>query len=280
MMTDAPIPVLDHVVVNVQDRMDEAQAIWTRLGFTLTPRGHHTLGSINHLAMFGTDYLELIGIPPGGERLSIMGWPLGLNAVVFATEDAAETHATLVARGIACLEPRDFSRPVALPDGARHAAFRTANLDRSQSDAGRFYFCQHKTRDLVWRDEWRRHANGTTGVIAAIHCAADPVTAARLYERMFGAEQLTAIQGGRRLTMALSALDVIDPPTLAALYGDAVPDAAGRDTYLAALVLRSPDLDRAAAHLQAAGIAHVRTQARLIVPARETMGVTLEFRPS
>jgi len=277
-MTATLIPVLDHVVVNVQDRMDEAQTLWTRLGFTLTPRGHHTLGSINHLAMFGTDYLELIGIPQGGERLSIMGWPTGLNAVVFATEDAAETHATLVAGGVTCLEPRDFSRPVALPDGARDAAFRTANLDRRESNAGRFYFCQHKTRDLVWRDEWRRHANGTTGVIAAIHCATDPAKAALLYERMFGTDALTTIAGGLRLTMALSALDVINPETLTSLYGDAAADAAGRDSFLAALVLRSPDLHRAAAHLHASGIRHTSTADRIIVPASETMGVTIEFR--
>jgi len=30
-------------------------------GFTMTPRGTHTLGSINHLAIFGTEYLELLG---------------------------------------------------------------------------------------------------------------------------------------------------------------------------------------------------------------------------
>ena len=55
-----PVPTLDHVVVNVRDRLDEAAATYGRLGFTLTPRGYHTLGSMNHLAIFGTDYLELI----------------------------------------------------------------------------------------------------------------------------------------------------------------------------------------------------------------------------
>ena len=54
---------LDHTVINVKIDMDAASALFGELGFTLTPRGYHSHGSMNHLMMFGTDYLELIGIP-------------------------------------------------------------------------------------------------------------------------------------------------------------------------------------------------------------------------
>ncbi len=51
-MTGAAAPgSLDHVVVNVLRRMDEAADLFAALGFRLTPRGHHSLGSINHLMM-------------------------------------------------------------------------------------------------------------------------------------------------------------------------------------------------------------------------------------
>ena len=60
-----PVATLDHVVINARDDMDRAADTYTRLGFTLTERGYHSLGSMNHLAMFGTDYLELIAIPKG-----------------------------------------------------------------------------------------------------------------------------------------------------------------------------------------------------------------------
>ena len=46
-------PVLDHVVINVMGRLDEAAAQYQRLGFQLTERGYHTLGSSNNLAIFG-----------------------------------------------------------------------------------------------------------------------------------------------------------------------------------------------------------------------------------
>ena len=52
-----PLATLDHVVINARDDMDHAADVYRRLGFTLTERGYHSLGSMNHLAMFGTDYL-------------------------------------------------------------------------------------------------------------------------------------------------------------------------------------------------------------------------------
>ena len=75
-----PPPVLDHVVIDVRDRMDEAARTFTALGFQLTPRGHHTLGSMNHLMMFATDYLELLGFGEGGaSRPELAPFPVGLN---------------------------------------------------------------------------------------------------------------------------------------------------------------------------------------------------------
>lgn len=53
------VATLDHVVIDARDRIDEAARFYQDLGFQLTPRGHHTLGSSNNLAIFGTNYLEL-----------------------------------------------------------------------------------------------------------------------------------------------------------------------------------------------------------------------------
>ena len=76
---------LDHAVINVGFEMDQAREIFTGLGFTLTERGYHSLGSINHLMMFETDYLELIGLPAGAghDRPDLAGAPHGINGLVF-----------------------------------------------------------------------------------------------------------------------------------------------------------------------------------------------------
>ena len=62
-------------------------------GLSLTDRGYHSLGSVNHLGMFGTDYLELIGLPAPGtgepvKRAGVSDAPYGINGLVFKTDDA------------------------------------------------------------------------------------------------------------------------------------------------------------------------------------------------
>ncbi len=275
-----PVPVFDHVVVNVQERLDEAVACYRRLGFTLTPRGFHTLGSINHLAVFATDYLELIGLPPGGAgRRELMDWPVGLNGLVFATEDADALHAALRAGGVSCDMPQSFSRPVTLADGStRDAAFRTVRLPKETTEAGRLYFCAHATRDLVWRDEWRRHANGALGVVRAVIAAEQPDGLAALFSGLFGAGAGVRRDDGYRFAVGLSALDVVSPAALRRRYGTAAPDGGGRGAWMAALELRTASLATTAAALHE--VADVRvTGARVTVPAAAAMGVALSFLP-
>ncbi len=147
-----PFPTLDHVVVNVRDQLDDGAEAYRRLGFTLTPRGYHTLGSANHLAIFGTDYLELIGVQSAtSARAELLADPFGLNGLVFGTEDSAAVYAELQQAGVPSTPPREFSRPVELPDGPRDAVFRTVHI-QPEIRPGRLYFCHHFTRDLVWRD--------------------------------------------------------------------------------------------------------------------------------
>jgi len=271
------IPTLDHVVVNVRDRADEAAETWRRLGFTLTPRGHHTLGSVNHLAIFGTDYLELLGLPAGSTaRPELMEAPAGLNGIVFGTEDAEATRAALVQAELPVHPIDDFSRPVALSEGTFDAVFRTVRLKPEAVPSGRLYFCQHKTRHLVWRDEWRHHANGVAGVARAIFAAEDPTHLGHLFARMFGPGSTRSIEGGRALTVGLSRVDILTPAALRAEFGDAVPDPAGRSTYMAALALRTRSLDATARALE--GVAGVRREAdRIVVPASDAFGTALAF---
>ncbi len=272
-----PMPTLDHVVVNVQDRLDTAVETFRRLGFTLTPRGYHTLGSMNHLAIFGTEYLELLGARAGDTgRPEIMGSPIGLNGLVFGTEDSAAVFAALDAAGVPVEPPLEFSRPVELPAGARDATFRTVRLKPEATDVGRLFFCHHFTPELVWRDEWRHHANGVIGVSRAVIAARDPAMLGGLFARMFGADAVRRSATGCTLLLGLSRFDVITPVGLAAEFGDAAVSAEGRATFMAALTLRVRSLERAAAAVQGPGV--VREADRIVVPASAACGVTLELR--
>jgi hypothetical protein len=167
---------------------------------------------------------------------------------------------------------------VALAGGSRDATFRTVRLPNTTTEAGRLYFCHHLTRNLVWRDEWRRHPNGTVGVVRAVLAASDPSRLGGLFARMFGAAAVRPIDGGQSLAVGLSRFDIVTPATLAAWFGEAAPDGGGRAEYMAALTLRTTSLDQAATALEAGAVAGVRRESgRLLVPAAAAFGATLEF---
>jgi Glyoxalase-like domain len=279
-MPALPLPVLDHVVVNVRERIDAGEAVYRRLGFALTPRGYHTLGSVNHLAVFATDYLELISAPASATgRYEILAAPEGLNALVFATEDSAATYASLQAAGLPVGPPVEFSRPVSLPRGSRDAVFRNVRLLPGTAAPGRLYFCHHFTPDLVWRDEWRRHPNGVIGIVRAVIAVRDPGQLGTLFSRMFGLDTVRAEPGGCTLLLGLARCEVRTPEAVRAEFAAAAPPEDGRTEFMAALTLRTTSLDHAAAALAAGGIAARREPDRLIVPASAAFGVTLEFVP-
>lgn len=275
-----PLPTLDHVVINARDDMDAAAETYRRLGFQLTPRGYHTLGSMNHLAIFGTDYLELIAIPKGATsgRLDLLNFPAGMNGLVFGSEDSAATYKAITAAGVSIEPPQEFSRPVGLPGGKRDAVFRTVRFKAEAVPAGRVYFCHHLTRDLVWRDEWRQHANGAVAVARAVIADENPKTLAGLFGKMFGMEALRSIPGGEALVIGNARCDIVTPTELRRQFGPACPDAGGRSSYMAALSFRTTALDRAAAALSSGNIRGLKREAgRLVVPASEAVNATLEF---
>ncbi len=280
-MTSCPIPVpaIDHLVINARDRLDEAAATYRRLGFALTPRGHHTLGSSNNLAILGTDYIELLGVVPGvGDRTDVLDWPPGLNGLVFKTFDSDAAFAALHGAGVPVLPPQEFSRPVEMPGGAQDATFRTVRLERGAVPAGRVFFCHHLTPGLVWHDAWRRHPNGALGILRAVICAADPAALGSLFARMFGGDSVRQAADGCTLLAALARIDVVTPAALEAEFGAAAPEANGRGQFMAALTLRTLSLDRAARALQDGGIAATQDSRGIIVPANEACGVTLMFQ--
>jgi catechol 2,3-dioxygenase-like lactoylglutathione lyase family enzyme len=262
-----PSPELDHVVIDVRDRIDEAMRCFSALGFHLTPRGRHTLGSVNHLAMFATDYLELLGFPKDGEtRGEITRFPEGLNGLVFKTADADLVHREAAAAGLPVLPVQSFSRPVALGAETRDARFRTTRLDPDQIAMGRVYFCEHLTPDLVWRREWQRHPNGAGAIARVVVATPDPQRTARLFQGLFGSEAVADRDGRRLIVVGIAQIELATPNVVTAEFGEAAAEAAGRAEYMAALGLKVASLAAAAQQLR--GVPGVRIEAhRVVVPA-------------
>jgi hypothetical protein len=270
-------PVLDHVVIDVRDRMDEAAATFAGLGFQLTPRGHHTLGSMNHLAMFATDYLELLGFGEGGaSRPELAPFPVGLNGLVFKTADADVVHAHASAGGLPILPVQSFSRPVEFDGVQQPARFRTTRLDPAKIAMGRVYFCEHLTPELVWRPELPSHPNGARAVARVVVATGDPHRTASLFRGLFGSDAVIERDGNSVISAGAAQVELMTPAAIAAEFGDAAAEAAGRGEDLAVLELKVSSLAESAERLR--GILGVRTEPRrVVVPARAAFNTTLAF---
>jgi len=272
-----PSPVLDHVVIDVRDRMDEAMRRFAALGFQLTPRGRHTLGSVNHLAMFTTDYLELLGFDEGGAtRLEIARFPAGLNGLVFKTTDAEAVHRDAEAAGLPVLPVQAFSRPVALDGATRDARFRTTRLDPAKVAIGRVYFCEHLTPELVWRPEWRAHPNGACAITRMVVATADPPRTALLFGDLFGGDSVSERDGRQVVAAGTAEVELTQPNTVAAEFGEAAAKPAGRAEYMAALGIRVRSLRDATQRLSSVPGVRVEPR-RVLVPASAAFNTAIVF---
>src|SRR6201981_1878328 len=225
---------LDHLVVNVLFDMDRAETMMSQLGFTATPRGYHSLGSINHLMIFEGHYLELIGLPSAADvlRKDLLDSPRGVNGLVFKAGDIDTCASSLRQSGLAMLEPQSFSRPVTIDGVEQLARFPPVRTAPEVFEAGRVYYCEHYTPELVWHRPWMAHANGCSAlselvvVTDAIETDASRYAkAAQAHAERRGSEVFTIdLASGFRLTS-------ISPARYLERYGEHSVEANGRRSF-------------------------------------------------
>jgi len=242
-----PRPELDHVVINVGAQLEGSAALFRRLGFQLTERGHHSLGSSNHLAIFDNNYLELLGYEPDRAHLRGELWqsPPGLSGLVWKTDDADAVYRHLQRQQLEDAPPAAFFRPVALADGSEgEARFRTVALNAERVPNGRSFFCQHLTPEAVWQTAWQAHPNGVTQIREFVIAADDPAQAVAVYAQLFpDATIQEEANGERRLTAGAATLRVIPTAAAGAEFGP-LPQGYNGSARMIALSLHSISLER------------------------------------
>jgi catechol 2,3-dioxygenase-like lactoylglutathione lyase family enzyme len=267
---------IDHAVVLVRD-LDKARDAYARMGFTLTPRGYHTLGSQNHCLMLGRDYVELLAVPkphPATRHYSdFLAKGEGLGAIALATDDAGALQADLAADGIAAEAALDFARPVGNLGDAR---FRIVQLPPDASPGCRMFACQHFTRELVWRPEYQSHANGALEIAALAVVVEDPAAAAARYGRLLGARP-QAIAEGLVVQTGSAPIALASRWKLGhRLHGAGLPPRPR--PLVAALFVRVADRARAAATLRKNGLqAAALADGSFAVSAQDAHGVAVVF---
>jgi len=263
---------IDHIIIGVRD-LEAARSSWSRLGFTLTPRGRHIgQGTANYCIMFGRDYLELLGFVERDEHAhrleTFLAQREGAMSVAFApARDAESTAAFLASRGLHPSAPRALGRALELPEGAVMPRFSLLNLPPEETPALDCFICGHLTPELVRHPDWLAHPNGVTG-IKAVHLVADnPHALAPAYRRLCGDDRISEKGHGIEVDTGRNRL-VFSRLSLSA--GEAPPPA------ITALELSVEDRAATAAYLKTAGIAFMELpDGRLAVSAAEASGTSL-----
>jgi hypothetical protein len=241
---DALALPLDHLVINTHFEMNAAHDIFAQLGFTLTPRGRHSLGSINHLMVFENDYLELIGLPSDGGplRKDVLESPVGIDGLVFQTSDAALTHQLLQANGLAVQPVQAFSRPVELRGVVSEARFETVRFEPGQFNAGRLYYCKHFTPELVWRKEWQAHSNGVHTLAGLLIVCDSPQQEATHYVAAAGGIAVLGQNGEYRVRGAKYSLVFVTAAQYAECFGNLTCVGGKRSSFFGAIALQTQSL--------------------------------------
>ncbi|WP_433017815.1 VOC family protein [Kribbella sp. CA-294648] len=175
---------VDRLCVVVHD-LDAAAAHFEHLGFTLTPEGHHMVGSRNRCVMLQDgQYLELLDPRtsepnPVSDRyqsyLSQHGE--GLAVMSLRCQDAASLAATWQEAGLSPSPVRHFSRRVDLEGALVEAEFQLVQLPPEVLPGMphlTILACHQMTPDLVWLPGTTDHQNGTPGISMIELLSEDP----------------------------------------------------------------------------------------------------------
>lgn len=275
-----PVPVLDHVVINVASQLDEASALYRRLGFQLLERGHHTLGSSNHLAIFDENYLELLGFESGrgDKRKDLWEAPLGLTGLVWKTQSADDEFTHLERQGLDGEPPAAFQRPVRLPDGQEtEAQFKTVRLRPSLIPNGRSFFCQHQTPHAVWQPDWQEHPNGVKNISEFVIVAQNPAGSALVYSRLFGDSRFQTTHDGTLVLKAGKATVRIASEEYARRRFGTLPRDYDGTPRMAGLSFLTTDLAQVKARLQHGNITFREEPDAIIVEPEHAFNLALRF---
>jgi catechol 2,3-dioxygenase-like lactoylglutathione lyase family enzyme len=274
---------IDHILLAVRD-LDAARMGWTRLGFTLSPRGKHLgRGTGNYCVMFPQDYIELFGIV-GTERVNpeytqFLAAGEGPMKLAWATDDAEAAFAALSALGLHPDPPRELGRQLELPEGTVVPRFSIVALPQEATPALSSFLCAQLTPELMRRPEWLEHANGATGLLGITVVVADTAPLQEAYEFLFGpasihtTDDILTLHVGRHRIIFATAED------FAAMHPEIdIEDRAAAAPFIALLTLTVRNIETTIDYLTNWQIPHeILPDRRVVVPPEEANGAALEF---
>ena len=188
---------IDHVVLCVND-LDYAREVYTRLGFTLTPRAQHPFGTGNCLAQLGNTFIELLTVVNPSDisehesgAFSFGAWNRdylrsrqGMSMLAMTSSDWEDDRKNFTASGLEIVEPFSFSRLARQPDGSDvtvgfDLTFVAPAAEAQKHEA--WFTCHHQhPPQYFWKPDYQNHDNGALN-ISGVYVVSDDVARKQSY---------------------------------------------------------------------------------------------------
>lgn len=274
MCADSPAPYasgprpIDHLVVATRD-LDGLAAFYRDLGFTVGARNRHPWGTENQLVQFAGAFIELIGIAPGatipkppptdfgfGRFISdYLGKREGMALLGLASEDAKGDARAFKAAGMKDFPPFFFERmgKNAAGDSVR-VAFTLAFAQVAGTPGAGFFTCQQHEPQNFWNPAAQVHANGVTGIVAAVMVASDPADWHEFLGPFIGQRTMRSTSTGLEIDTGRGLVEVLSPEGFRFKFGTNAPDVSTGPLF-AGVTLRCANSSTVAEILKGRGVA-------------------------
>ena len=200
---------VDHVMICVPNLQAAIEA-YTRIGFSVLVGGVHPgAGTENAIAFFADDYLELLAVREGEERLAgaalleFLSRGPGLRYVAVQSDDLAADVAAMRRRGVDVGDPTDGGRRT--PAG-QELRWRAARL--GPGNPLPIFFIEHVTPLAARRrGHTGEHPNGALRTERVYIAVPDVTKAAALYSRVLGVP-VPRVQRGNVIKADMAVFDL------------------------------------------------------------------------
>ncbi len=279
-----PIAGIDHALIGVAD-LEGARETFSRLGFTLSPRGRHIgWGTGNYTVMFEQSYVELLGVVDPSQYIHHLDEFLktgeGLLNVALATDDAEASFRWLRRQGIDAAPPESLQRLLENDEGQETLQFRNLYLPSDLTPGLSTFACEHLTPDKLRRPSWLSHPNGARG-ISEMTIVMENLDGVRdAYARLLGEDAVTGDErkGNLTVNMGEDELWFVTPKTFPERHYDKTIDESLPLPRPAALTLSVADPQVTALYLTGQQVAFERDSTEaVIVSSDEACGTFLVF---
>jgi hypothetical protein len=264
--------------------LDRAETQFRKLGFQLTPRGHHVQQpSQNHTAILADNYIELLYYPAdllAASRFATLGPDYeGPAAVALRPTDSAVTHQELADLGLNPPPLVEGGRPVDTPDGPRRAAWRNQRFPEDAPSLPSIFTCGHQTPELVYLPGAEVHPKGARRLTEMILVHPIPGTLKDIYARLFGDAAVSEDTAGLTVQVGSTVFRILTPAGFAARFPGVPLGKLPERGRFVGVVLAVDSTQKVAALLAQEGIATTASAEGGLVPSPDAAsGLVLEFR--